>query len=222
MKNTIIFVAGYLMLCASVPAQEQPRQLRGGGHLLDETAEQFYSEGYLGDVLRACQAKDWKSVSRLSKDADPSSKKGAKSICATQTVARQQATSGSRFEYKGIGDSETMRADTFTFDVNHLVEIEMVYSVPIADFQGFHPKSFDELFTGLQDAYGAPTKAYTETVLDSYGVKHDAHRALWMGKQNVISVIEQPGENGWTKIIAETLAEYNRAAQEPKAANPLQ
>jgi SRSO17 transposase len=55
-----------------------------------------------------------------------------------------------------------------------------------------------------------------------YGVKYDAHHAVWMGKQDVISIIERPGVDGRTEIIAETLAEYNRAAQAPKTANPLQ
>src|SRR5882672_3040487 len=62
MENRIIlFVA--LMLCASASPQEQSRQLRGGGHLLGESAEQFFSEGFVGEVLRACQAKHWKTVS---------------------------------------------------------------------------------------------------------------------------------------------------------------
>ena len=59
-----------------------------------------------------------------------------------------------------------------------------------------------------------------------YGVKYDAHRAVWMGKNDVINLIEQPGEqtgeNGGTQVIAETVAEYNREVRAPKAANPLQ
>jgi len=43
-----------------------------------------------------------------------------------------------------------------------------------------------------------------------------------MGKKDVISIIEQPGETGWAKIFAVTLAENNRAAQAPKTANPRQ
>jgi hypothetical protein len=45
---------------------------------------------------------------------------------------------------------------------------------------------------------------------------------VWMGNQDVISIIEQPGDDSRTEIIAETLAEYNRAAQAPKSTNPLQ
>ncbi len=59
-------------------------------------------------------------------------------------------------------------------------------------------------------------------MLNVYGVKYDAHRAVWIGNQDVIGIIEQPGEDGRTEIIAETLAEYNRAIQAPKTANPLQ
>jgi len=43
-----------------------------------------------------------------------------------------------------------------------------------------------------------------------------------MGKQDVITIIEQPGRNGRTEIVVETLAERNRATKAPKAANPLQ
>lgn len=210
------------MFCASVSAQVQPRQLKGGGHLLGETAEQFYSEGYVGDVARACQAGDWKSVSHLSKDVDHSSKNNPKDICAKQAELKQQATSGTRLEYKGTGDKETMRADTFTFDGGHLVKIEMLYGAPIANFEGYHPKSFDELVAGLREAYGAPTKTYTESLLNTYGVRYDAHRAMWMANKDVIIIIEQPGANGWTQIVAMTLAEYNRADRAPKTPNPLQ
>jgi hypothetical protein len=42
-----------------------------------------------------------------------------------------------------------------------------------------------------------------------------------MGGEDVISIIEQAGENGWTKVMAATRAEFDRAAQEPKSSNPL-
>jgi hypothetical protein len=222
MEKTILSVVGCLMLCASVFPQEQPRELRGGGHLLGETAGQFFSEGFVGDMLRACQGKDWKSVNQLSKNAGNASKTNAKDYCAKEKLAKQQATSGTRLEYDGRGDEETMRADTFTFDGGHLVRIDMVYVAPSANIEGYRPKSFAELFAGLREAYGPPSKSYSEPVLNAYGVKYDAHRAVWMGSQDVISIIEQPGEGGRTEIIAETLAECNRAAQAPKTANPLQ
>jgi hypothetical protein len=102
----------------------------------------------------------------------------------------------------------------------------MLYITPVANVEGYHPRSFNELFAGLQEAYGTPSKSYSEPVFNVYGVKSEAHRALWMGKDDVINLIEQPGEqtgeNGGTQIIAETIAEYNRTARTPKAANPLQ
>jgi hypothetical protein len=222
MESTIMSIVGCLMLCASVSPQEQPRELRGGGHLLGETAVRFFSEAFVGDVLRACQARDWKSVSQLSKNVGHASKTNAKDYCVREKLAQQQATSGTRLEYNGHGDEETMRADTFTFDGGHLVKIDMVYVAPSASLEGYRPKSFGELFAGLREAYGPPSKSYSEPVLNAYGVKYEAHRAVWMGSQDVISIIEQPGEGGRTEIIAETLAEYNRAAQAPKTANPLQ
>ena len=196
--------------------------MKGAGHLLGEPAEQFFSEGFAGDVQRACQRKDWKTVRHLYQEATQTSKINAKDMCATEKIATQQATSGARLEYSDHGDPETLRADTFTFDGGHLVKIHTVYSVPIANVEGYRPKTFAELFAGLQEAYGPPSKKYSEPVVNAYGVKRDAHRALWMMKQGVIRIIEQPGERGWTEIIAETGAEYDRSAHAPKAANPLQ
>lgn len=220
MRNAIIVVLG-LLSCAPVPAQEQPRELKGGGHLLGQTAEQFFSVGSVGELMRACEARDWKTVRSVVKSSGNESKINAKEICDKAAVVKQEATSGARREYSG-GDKETMRADTFTLDGGHLVKIRMVYSVPIADIEGFHPKSFDELFAGLREAYGEPSKSYSEPTVNTYGVKRDAHRAIWMGKQNVISIIERAGDNARTEIIAETLAEYKREEQMPKTANPLQ
>jgi hypothetical protein len=88
--------------------------------------------------------------------------------------------------------------------------------------EGSHPKSYAELFDGLQGAYGPPSKSYTEPVKDMYGVKYDAHRAVWMRPQDVITIVEQPGTDGRTEIVAETLAEHDRAAHSPKSPNPLQ
>jgi hypothetical protein len=63
-------------------------------------------------------------------------------------------------------------------------------------------------------------------VFNVYGVKSEAHRALWIGEHDVINLIElvgkQMGDGGGTEVIAETIGEYNRAARTPKAANPLQ
>jgi hypothetical protein len=222
MENARLSMMGCLLLCTAIAGQEQPRVLKGGGHLLGETVEQFYSEGYVAELLRACRAGNWKSVNRLYKNPDHSSKNMAKDMCAKQVLAKQQATAGSRVEYKGGGDEETMRADKFVLDGGQLVRIEMVYNAAIANIEGSHPKSFAELLAGLQEAYGEPTKTYSEAVVNTYGVKYEAHRAVWMGKLDVIRMTEQPGADGWTEIVAETLTEYNRATRTAKSANPLQ
>jgi hypothetical protein len=221
MKNAIIAFVGCLVLCAPVPPQEQPGELKGGGHLLGESAEQFFSVGSVGELMRACEARDWRTVKNVVKSSVPESKVNAKEICDKAAVVKQAATSGARREYGG-GDKETMRTDTFTLDGGHLVKIRMIYAMPIADIEGFHPKSFDELFAGLREAYGEPSKSFSEPVVNTYGVRRDARRATWLGKQNVFSIIEQPGEHSWTEVAAETLAEYNREARAPKATNPLQ
>ena len=218
MQNTTTSVLGFLMLFSSGPQQERPRELKGGGHLLGETAEHFFSESAVGQLLRACEAGDWKAVKQLAKAVNPASKPNAKDICARAAHVKQQATSGARQEYGG-GDDKTMRTDTFTLDGGYLVKIDMVFNAPTTEVAGYHPKNFGELFEGLREAYGAPSKSYTEPVFDVYGAKYDAHRAEWMGKQDVITIIEQPGRDGRTEIVVETLAERNRAT---KTVNPLQ
>ncbi|MDQ1405117.1 MAG: hypothetical protein QOG55_746, partial [Acidobacteriaceae bacterium] len=55
------------MLFSSGPQQERPRELKGGGHSLGETAEHFFSESAVGQLLRACEAGDWKAVKQLAK-----------------------------------------------------------------------------------------------------------------------------------------------------------
>ena len=221
MQNVIASVLGLLVSFSSGPQQEQPRELKGGGHLLGETAEQFFSEGSVGQLLRACEAGDWKAVKQLAKAANPDAKPDAKDLCSKAALVKQQATSGERQQYSG-GDHKTMRRDTFTLDGGYLVKIIMVFDASSIDVEGYHPKYFGELFAGLREAYGEPSKSYTEPVLDGYGVKYDAHRAEWMGKQDVITIIEQPGRNGRTEIVVETLAEHNRTTKRPKTENPLQ
>jgi hypothetical protein len=221
MQNTITSVLGFLMLFSTGSQQERPRELKGGGHLLGETAEHFFAEGAVGQLLRACEARDWKAVKQLAKAVDPASKPNAKDICAKAALVKQQATSGARREYIA-GDDETMRTDTFTLDGGQLVKIDMVFKAPTTDVGGYHPKHFGELFEGLREAYGKPSNNYTEPVLDVYGAKYNAHRAEWMGKQDVITITEQPGTNGGTEIVVETLEERDRATKAPKTVNPLQ
>ena len=218
MKNAWQFVFGCLLLSAPVLAQEQPRELRGGGHKLGETVEQFYSEEAAGSLLKACEAHNWKIASKMYKAADPSSKLNGKDICAMLMLIKKRATDGERLEYKGYGDPETVRADTFTFDKARLVRIQLVYGASTANVEGIHPKSFADLFAGLQEAYGAPTKSSVETAQDGYGVKYDSHRAEWAGKENIITITERPGTYGSTEIVVATIGEYKN----PKPVNPLQ
>ena len=222
MRKAFSVVIACLLSYGFMASQEQPRELRGLGHVLGETAEQFFSVGSVGELVRACDKKDWKTVKSLTKTIDQQAKVKGKEFCDKVAIIRQGATGGARQEYGSSGDSETMRADTFTLDGGHLVKIRMIYAKPMADLEGFHPKSFDELFAGLREAYGEPSKSYSEPAVNAYGVKRDAHRAIWIGKKNTISIIEQPGENARAEIIAEILAEYKREGQTPKTTNPLQ
>src|SRR5262245_8004166 len=156
MEKATIVVIGCLLLWASVAPQEQPRELRGVGHVLGETAEQFFSVGIVGELVRACDRKDWKTVKYLAKTVEQQSKVKVKvkEFCDQVGVIKQGATSGTRQEYGSSGDIETMRTDTFTLDGGRLVKIRMIYAMPIADIEGFRPRSFDELLAGLREAYG--------------------------------------------------------------------
>src|ERR1051326_9378240 len=58
MKKITIFITGCLLLCISLPAQDKPRELKGGGHLLGETVEQFYAESHVAELFAACQGRD--------------------------------------------------------------------------------------------------------------------------------------------------------------------
>ena len=220
MRSSVTSALGLLMLFSVGPQGEKARELKGGGHSLGESAEQFFSEGAAGELLRSCQAGDWKAVKQLAKTANPGSKPNPKEICAAAAFIKKQASKGERQEYVG-GDDRAMRVDTFTLDGGYLVKITMVFSVSVMEVEGFHPKHYSELFEGLREAYGEPTKSSTETVADVYGVKHEARRAEWLGKQDVITIVEQPGENGRTEIVVETLAERERASRGPKTPNPL-
>jgi len=222
MRKAFIVCIGWLLLYGSMASQEQPRELRSLGHVVGETAEQFFSVGSVGELVRACGKKDWKTVRYLTKTVEQQAKFKAKEFCDKVVTIKQGATAGTRLEYGGSGDGETMRTDTFTLDGGQLVKIQMIYGKPTANFEGFHPKSFDELFAGLREAYGEPSNRYSEPVMSPYGVKREARRAVWEGKQNVISVIERVGEHGSTEIVVETIDEYKRDSHAPKVTNPLQ
>ena len=222
MRPIVLLVLESLLLLASTASQEQPRELKAGGHVLGETAEQFFSVGPVGLLAHACEAKDWKTVKSLVNTVERLSKVPAKEVCFQLTRVKHEAISGAREEYEAAGDMETLRSDTFTLDHGRLVKMRLIYAIPNAEIEGLKPKPFEELFAGLREAYGEPSKTYAETVVDTFGVRRDAHRAIWFGEQDVIRVTERPGDHGQTEIIAETLAEYKLEEQMPKNANPLQ
>jgi len=199
---------------APAPSQEQGMPVKGG-HFMGEAAEQFFSEGFEKQALAACASGDFRGVSK--------SKRELKKYCAHLADARQQAMSGSRYDYEGGGDLTEFRTDTFTFDGGRLVKVELVYSAPNAE-ANYLGQSFDQLFAGVKQAYGPPTSESTQTVKNVYGVEYAAHRELWLTPQSAIVITEHPGEGGSTSLAAFTRAEYDRTVQAsaPKAPNPLQ
>jgi hypothetical protein len=204
-----------LLLAADVFAQDEPIKLKGG-HQLGETAEQFFAEGYEKEMLTACATGDFKSVNR-------SNRRQLKEYCGTLGDVREQAVGGKRTEYKGSGDVSEMRTDTFTFDGDHLVKVELLYAAPSAEVN-YRGQSFEKIFAGAKQAYGPPANESTEPVQDTYGVPYVAHRELWLTPQAAIVIIEKPGPGGWTTLVAFTREEYDRtmAGTAAKAANPLQ
>jgi len=209
-----IIVAAMLFSTGAL-AQEQLMKVKGG-HELGESAQQFFAEGYEGQMLSACTTGDFKGVNK-------SSKHQMKKYCSDLANARQQAISGKRSEYKGSGDVSEMRTDTFTFDDSRLVKVELVYSGPNAEVN-YRGQSFDQIFAGIKGAYGPPTNEHSESVKNAYGVEYTAHRELWETPQGVILITEKPGSDGSTTLLALTRAEYDHtmAAGVPKPANPLQ
>jgi len=187
-----------------------------GGHQLGETGEQFFAEGYEKEMLSACATGDFKSVNK-------SSTHQLKEYCAAFAEVHQQAISGKRTEYKGSGDVSELRTDTFTFDKDRLVKAELLYSVPTAEVN-YRGQSFEEIFTGVKQAYGPPVSETTKPVQDAYGVPYIAHRELWLLPHAAILITDKPVPGGSTTVVAFTREEYDRtvAGDAAKAANPLQ
>lgn len=194
-------------------AQDLPMKVKGG-HQLGETGEQFFNEGREKEMLGKCAAGNLKSVAP--------DKRAAKKYCDEVNDLHRQAVSGKRCAYQ-TGDASDMRTDTFTFDGDHLVKVELVYTNPNAQ-DNYSGHSFADIFAGIKQAYGPPTTEKTERVHNVYGVEFTAHRELWLAAHAVVLINEQPGENGATTLTALTRVEYDRtmAAGTPKPANPLE
>ncbi len=210
MLTLLLFVS----LAHGQAANDQPIKVKGG-HEVGESAGQFFAEGYEKQALAACATGDFKSVNK-------SSRRQLKQYCAELDGDRRQAMSGARSEYKTGGDPSEFRTDTFTFDGGHLVKVELIYSAPSAQVN-YRGQRFDEIFAGVQQAYGPPTSETISVVKNTYGVEYVAHRETWILPQGAILITEKPGEDGSTTLVALTRAEYDRLAAAPaKVPNPLQ
>jgi hypothetical protein len=204
-----------ILLAFGASGQTLPMKVKGG-HVLGETAEQFFGEGREKDLLSACAAKDYKSVTEVDKRL-------AKKYCSELADARQQATNGKRCAYQTAGDPSELRTDTFTFADGHLVNVQLIYAAPSAEFNN-RGQAFTQIFETVKQAYGPPKTENTAPVRDAYGIQYVAHRELWESPDAAILIAETPGPGGSTTVIAYTRAEYDRmqAAGASKAANPLE
>ena len=210
-----------LSLASGAPAQDQPAAAQDqpmkvkGGHVLGETAERFFGEGYEKDAFSACQTQDFKSLSLPNK-------RKLKDYCQDLADAREEAKSGKRSEYKGSGDVSELRDDKFTFDGGHLVKLELLFAAPSAE-SNYRGQSFEKIFAGVKQSYGPPSSETAEPVQDTYGARYLAHRELWLAPQTAIVMTEKIGPGGSTTLTAVTRAEYDRmVAEAAKAVNPLQ
>jgi hypothetical protein len=210
----LLTLAQILLACGAF-GQTLPMKVKGG-HLLGESAEQFFGEGREKELLSACAAKDYKSVTEVDKRL-------AKNYCSELANARQQAIGGKRCAYQTAGDSTELRTDTFTFADGHLVNVQLIYAAPSAEFNN-RGQAFAQIFDTIKQAYGPPTAENTAPARDAYGVQYVAHRELWISSDAAVVVNETPGPGGSTTVIAYTRAEYDRmkAANSSKAANPLE
>lgn len=209
-----VAIAGVLFLASSVLPQEQ--RLKVKDHELGESAEQFFAEGHEKKALDACTTKNFKSIEKTSRRV-------LKQYCSQLTDARQQAISGKRTEYKGDGDPTEMRTDTFTFDQDHLVKVQLLFATPSAE-ENYRGQTFAQIFAGMKQAYGPPTSEHAEEVQDAFGVSHLAHHELWELPQGVIVISEQvarwPEDNGSTALTAFTRAEYDHSMTSGGQRNP--
>ena len=215
-KGTIgLFSLTVLVFATGVPAQDVPMKVKGG-HQLGETAEQFFAEGQEKEALGACATGNFKGL-------DKSIRHQVKKDCDKLAETRQLAMGGKREDYQSGGDLSEMRTDTFTFDDDRLVKVELVYSNPSA-VSNYRGHSFEDIFAGAKQAYGPPTSESTKPAHDPYGVPYLAHRELWVASHAAVLITEQPGRGGSTTLVAFTRAEYDRttAAGDPKPANPLE
>ncbi len=212
---TGLLALAVLLTPGATPGQTLPMKVKGG-HVLGETAEQFFGEGREKDLLSACAAKDYKSVTEVDKRL-------AKKYCSELADARQQATNGKRCAYQTAGDPTELRTDTFTFADGHLVNVQLIYAAPSAESNN-RGQAFDQIFETIRQAYGAPKTENTSPVRDAYGIQYVAHREIWESADAAILINEAPGPGGSTTVIAYTRAEYDRmkAAGASKAANPLE
>ena len=204
-----------LSVSSGAGAQDLPMKVKGG-HELGETAEQFFAEGQEKEMLGACASGDFKSLKK-------STKRLAKQYCSDLTDTREQAAGGKRVEYKPAGDPAEFRTDTFTFDGGHLVKVELIYAAPSPE-ANYRGKSFADIFAGVKEAYGPPTSESAEPTQSVYGQQYIAHGEIWLAPHAAVVIIEKPGEDGATTLIACTRAEYDRALAPgaAKPANPIQ
>jgi hypothetical protein len=214
-KDIGLLTLAVLALASGVPGQEQPIKVKGG-HQLGEPVEQFFAEGQEKELLSACAAGNFKGMNKAAK-------RQAKKHCDELADTRQLAVGGKREEYQTDGDLSEMRKDSFTFDGGHLVKVELLYSIPSAEFN-YRGLSFEKIFAGVKQAYGPPTSESTTTMQDTYGVPYVAHRELWVAPHAAILITEQPRPGGTTTLAAFTREEYDRtvAGDAPKLANPLE
>ncbi|MGA8873380.1 MAG: hypothetical protein WB460_19700 [Candidatus Acidiferrales bacterium] len=214
-RISVVAIAGVLFLATGVLPQEQMMKVKGG-HELGESAEQFFAEGHEKEALDACATGNFKSI-------DKPSRRILKQYCSQLTDARQQAISGKRTEYKGDGDSTDMRTDTFTFEQDRLIKVQLLFAAPSAE-ENYRGQTFAQIFAGMKQAYGPPTSEHTEQVQDAFGVPYLTHRELWESPQAVLLITEQvarwPEDHGSTALTAFTRAEYDRNMTSGVQRNP--
>jgi hypothetical protein len=217
-RISVVAIAGVLFLAGDALSQEQVLKVKGG-HELGESAEQFFAEGHEKEALDAC-------ATVKSRRVDKGSRRVLQQYCSQLTGIRQQAISGQRTEYQDDGDSTEMRTDTFTFDQDRLVKVELLFAAPSAG-TNYRGETFAYIFAGMKQAYGPPTSEHTEQVQDTYGVPFLAHRELWESPQAVMLITEQaprqPENNGSTRLTAFTRAEYDHTMKSgvPRIPNPI-
>ena len=206
MKAIAVCMAlGFLLVSSSTRAQDASKPIEVKGHLLGETAEQFFAIAGSPHLVADCQ-----SIRHNRKKAR---KLGLEFKLCDEVLS---GISGARIEATDpkfgapITAPEPMPASKAILDGKKLVAVDLVFT-----------ERLSTLLPDMTAKYGPPGSTGARKLTSGYGVEFEAENAAWkMPDGSTITAIEEVkfgdvvGENRYTTIAFLTKEE---AAREPKS-----